>query len=185
MGWCGQAEAAGYAMLALAGRIGDPKMIERGQRSLDWLAHSPFNEHGFLLNYNADTGQWKDQDPVSQGQAMEGFARAILAGRKLKGVKTERWEEFLKKACALQAERILQPDWKPRNTAEAFFISPLCKGYRAVRRRRLQARGGQGGRVLREAAPRHGRAVLGRHARRQLRGQGRRLGGVPGVPRAV
>ena len=129
MGWCGQADAAGYAMLGLAGRLGDPKMIERGQRSLDWLARSPFKERGFLLNYDADTRQWKDQDPVSQGQAMEGFARAILAGRKIAGVKTERWEEFLKQACVVQAKRILQPDWSPRNTAEAFFVAPLCKGF--------------------------------------------------------
>lgn len=129
MGWCGQAEAAGYAMLALAGRIGDPKMPDRGQRSLDWLTHAPFNDRGFLLNYDAGTGKWKDQDPVSQGQAMEVFARAIALGRKLPGVKTERWEEFLKNACAVQAKRVLQPDWQPRNTGEAFFVSPLCKGF--------------------------------------------------------
>jgi len=48
MGWCGQAEAAGYAMLALAVRIGDPRMLTRGQRSLDWLAQSPFNDQRFL-----------------------------------------------------------------------------------------------------------------------------------------
>jgi hypothetical protein len=129
MGWCGQAEAAGYSMLALAGRIGDPKMMDRGQRSLDWLARSPFNERGFLLNYNADNGQWKDQDPVSQGQAMEVFARAIILGRRNRAVKTERWEAFLKKACSLQAKRILQPGWNPRNTAEAFFVSPLCQAH--------------------------------------------------------
>ncbi len=129
MGWCGQADAAGYAMLALAGRFGDPRMLDRGQRSLDWLTHAPFNDRGFLLNYDADTGRWKDQDPVSQGQAMESFARAIRVGRRLPGVKTERWEAFLKQACALQAQRVLQPDWQPRNTAEAFFVSPLCQGF--------------------------------------------------------
>jgi hypothetical protein len=129
MGWCGQADTAGYAMLALASRIGDPKMIGYGQRSLNLLAQSPFNPNGFLLNYDADTGQWKDQDPVSQGQGMEGFARAILAGRKLKGVNTARWEDFLKRACAVHAGRILKAEWQPVNTAEAFFISPLCKGY--------------------------------------------------------
>jgi hypothetical protein len=133
MGWCGQAEAAGYAMLALAVRIADPKMVDRGQRSLDWLARSPFNERGFLLNYNADDGRWKDQDPVSQGQAMEVFGRAVQFGRKKAGVKTERWEEFLRKACTVQAKRILEPGWNPRNTAEAFFVSPLCKGYELFR----------------------------------------------------
>ena len=104
-------------------------MLDRGQRTLDWLSHSPLNERGFLLNYDADTGRWKDQDPVSQGQAMESFGRAIQFGRKRPGVNTARWEEFLRQACAIQAQHILQPDWKPRNTAEAFFVAPLCKGY--------------------------------------------------------
>jgi hypothetical protein len=127
MGWCGQAEAAAYAMLVLADRIGDPGMRSRGQRALDWLTHSPFNDRGFLLNYDADTGKWRDQDPVSQGQAMEVFARAIAVGRKGSGVDTTLWEAFLKKACDVQSKRILRDDWKPRNTAEAFFVSPLCK----------------------------------------------------------
>lgn len=127
MGWAGQSDAGAYAMLGLARRIGDPAMLERGQRALDWLAEAPFNERGFLLNYNADNGQWRDQDPVSQGQAMEVFARAILAGRGMNGVNTRRWEVFLKKAATLHATRILRPDWTPVNTAEAFFVSPLAK----------------------------------------------------------
>ncbi len=130
MGWCGQADAAGYAMLGLSKKIGDPKMVSYGERSLNLLAQSPFNARGFLLNYNADNRQWKDQDPVSQGQAMEGFARAIRAGRNMKGVNTAPWEAFLRQACALHAGRILQPDWSPVNTAEAFFIAPLCQGRR-------------------------------------------------------
>lgn len=129
MGWCGQADTAAYAMLALADRLGDPQMISRGARSLNLLAQSPFNQNGFLLDYNADNSRWQAQDPVSQGQAMEGFARAILAGRGLKQVKTGPWEEFLKRACTVHAARILRDDWRPVNTAEAFFISPLCKGH--------------------------------------------------------
>lgn len=128
MGWCGQADTAGYAMLGLASRIGDPKMISYGQRSLDQLARSPFNQNGFLLDYDGDTGKWAAQDPVSQGQGMEGFARAIRAGRELESVNTASWEAFFKRACAVHAARILDPGWKPVNTAEAFFISPLCKG---------------------------------------------------------
>ena len=50
MGWCGQADAASYAMLALAKKIGDPKMVSYGERSLNLLAQSPFNANGFLLN---------------------------------------------------------------------------------------------------------------------------------------
>jgi len=128
MGWCGQAEAAGYAMLGLAERLKEPGMTSRGVRSLNLLSQSPFNQHGFLLDYNADNGKWSAQDPVSQGQAMESFARAILKGRGMKGVDTSPWEDFLRRACALHAARILRDDWRPVNTAEAFFISPLCKG---------------------------------------------------------
>jgi len=129
MGWCGQADTASYAMLGLAERLGDPKMVGRGERSLNLLCQSPINEHGFHVNFSADDGRWSAQDPVSQGQGMEGIARAILAGRKTKGIKTEPWEEFLKRACAVHAKRILRDNWKPVNTAEAFFISPLCKGH--------------------------------------------------------
>lgn len=129
MGWCGQAESASYAMLALADKIGDPRMVDYGVRSLNQLARSPFNENGFLLNYNADNQKWTAQDPVSQGQAMEGFARAIVAGR-ARGVDTKPWEDFLQRACAVHSARILRPDWSPVNTAEGFFISPLCQGYR-------------------------------------------------------
>lgn len=130
MGWCGQADTAGYAMLALADRAGDPRLVDMGVRSLNLLARSPLNENGFLLEYNADDGQWSGQDPVSQGQGMEGFARAILAGRELTGVSTAPWEDFFRQACAVHAARILRDDWRPVNTAEAFFISPLCKGHR-------------------------------------------------------
>lgn len=132
MGWCGQADAAGYAMLALAGRLGDPKMRSYGERSLNLLAQSPFNTNGFLLDYNADTGQWAAQDPVSQGQAMESFARAVRAGRQSQGINPAPWEKFFKRACQVHAARILDPTWKPVNTAEAFFISPLCKGHQLL-----------------------------------------------------
>lgn len=49
MGWCGQADAAGYSMLALADKIGDPKMVSYGERSLNLLSQSPFNKNVFRL----------------------------------------------------------------------------------------------------------------------------------------
>ena len=127
MGWAGQSDAGAYSMVALAKKLGNPKLLDYGQRSLDWLTESPFNADGFMVNYDADTQKWRDQDPVSQGQAMEVFARAILTGRQMKSVSTTKWESFLRKACSLHAKRILKADWKPVNTAEAFFVSPLCK----------------------------------------------------------
>ena len=130
MGWCGQADTASYAMLGLARTLKDPRMPDIGRRTLDLLAQAPFNDHGFLLIHDAESGKWSGQDPVSQGQAMEGFARAITAARDLGNIPTTTWEDFLRKACTLHAARILRADWSPINTAEAFFIAPLCHGHR-------------------------------------------------------
>ncbi len=129
MGWCGQAEALGGALPALNKRLGDVNAAKMAARSLDLLASSPFNKDGFLLKYTAETGKWSEQDPVSQGQAMENFARAILIARKHGGTDTKAWKQFLKTACKIHAARILRDDWRPVSTAEAFFVSPLCKAY--------------------------------------------------------
>jgi len=129
MGWCGQAEAMGGAFVLLAPRLGDSKAAGMAVRAMNHLATAPFNEHGFLLKYTAERQQWSDQDPVSQGQAMENFARAILAARKAGGIATKPWEDFLLKASTIHAARILRDDWRPVSTAEAFFVSPLCNAY--------------------------------------------------------
>jgi hypothetical protein len=129
MGWCGQAAAPGYALLALAKRLDDPKARDMAVRSLNFLATASFNEHGFLLRYSASSGNWSEQNAVSQGQAMENFARAILIARKQGGVDTKPWEAFLQKACEVHADRILRDDWRPVSTNEGFFVSPLCKGF--------------------------------------------------------
>lgn len=129
MGWCGQAAAPGYALLALAKRLDDPKARDMAVRSLNFLTTAPFNEHGFLLHYTAGSGAWSEQNAVSQGQAMENFARAILIARKRGGVDPKPWEAFLRKACEVHAQRILRDDWHPVSTNEGFFVAPLCKGY--------------------------------------------------------
>lgn len=129
MGWCGQAAAPGYALLALEGRLGDPKARDMAIRSLNFLATAPLNEQGFLLHYQAESGAWSEQNAVSQGQAMENFARAIRMARKQGGIDTAPWDAFLRKACQLHARRILGEDWRPVSTNEGFFVSPLCKAY--------------------------------------------------------
>ncbi len=129
MGWCGQAAAPGYALLVLDKRLGDPQARDMAVRSLNLLATTPFNEHGFQLRYSAGSGTWSEQNAVSQGQAMENFARAILIARKQGGIDTKPWEAFLQKACEVHAKRILRDDWRPGSTNEGFFVSPLCKGY--------------------------------------------------------
>lgn len=129
MGWCGQAEAPGYALVELSKRLNDPKAQDMAVRSLNLLAAAPFNQNGFLLHFSADSGNWSEQNAVSQGQAMENFARAVMIARKRDGIDTKPWEAFLKKACAIHARRILRDDWRPGSTNEGFFVSPLCKGY--------------------------------------------------------
>jgi len=56
---------------------------------------------------------------------MNSIALAIRAGRINKKVDVTSWEKFLKKACDIHARRLLSDNWNPRNTAEAFYISPL------------------------------------------------------------
>lgn len=62
---------------------------------------------------------------LSQGQAMLCFANAIRVGRE-KSMDTRLWEEFLRKACAFHTGRILDDNWSPLSTDQAFFIAPLC-----------------------------------------------------------
>ncbi len=129
MGWAGQSGAPGYALLVLADRLNAPEALTMAQASMDHLATSPFNENGFMVRYDPDKNRWYGQDPVSQGQGMENFARAINAGRKLDAVDTSSWETFLRKACDIHAARILHNDWRPKSTNEGFLVSPLCKGH--------------------------------------------------------
>ena len=128
MGWCGQADAAGASLLTLARRLGDPKAIDMATRSLDFLATAPVDDKGFPVEYNAGAGHWGGRDHVSMAQAMESFARAVRAGRAMKLDNTQAWEAFLRKACEVQATRILEDRWHPQSTAEAYYISPLCLG---------------------------------------------------------
>ncbi len=125
MGWCGQAAAPAYAMQVLADELNDREVWSKTQRSLDHLCSSPIDESGFCVIYDVNSNSWSGKDPVSQGQAMNNIALAIKEGRKNNNINTSRWEVFLKKSADIFAERILSETWKPRNTAEAFLISPL------------------------------------------------------------
>lgn len=125
LGWCGQAEAPGYALQVLAKRLHDPAIEHMVQKSLDFISTSPVTSDGFCVNFDIDAKQWTRKDPVSMGQAMNNIAMAIRYGRKNKTVKTEKWENFLRQACNVQVKRLESKQWNPRNTAESFLISPL------------------------------------------------------------
>ena len=127
MGWCGQADSPGYAFQVLANRIGDPSIHDKVQRSLDFLTGAEFKGDGlFTVRYNFLTGAWDQGDPVSCGQAMYDFAKAIEVARKSKEYDTSKWEKFLRKACDSASDHILSKDWNPRSTAEGFYIAPLA-----------------------------------------------------------
>ena len=127
MGWCGQAESLGYALQGLKPVLNkNEKIIDHQiQSSVDFLTESPFNEDGFHLVYNMNEKKWKEQDNVSQGQAMYSFAKAIQAAEKSHDYDYTKWAVFLKKACDVHSDRILKDDWKPVSTNEAFYIAPL------------------------------------------------------------
>jgi len=126
MGWCGQADSPGYSLQLLKNQLNDnTKINEMVQKSLAFLATCPVNNQGFPVIYNAEKNSWENPDPVSMGQGMYNIVKAIKSARKSKQYKTEKWEEFLKKACDYASNRIMMKDWKPASTAEGFYIAPL------------------------------------------------------------
>lgn len=136
MGWCGQADSPGYALQVLEKRLEDRSVPDRVQRSLDFLSGYPVDEVGnFPVGYRIDQGKYHGGDPVSCGQAMYNFAKAIEVGRRSKRYDTRRWERFLQQACDGVSKQILMPDWKPRSSAEGFYVAPLAIASRLFKNR--------------------------------------------------
>ncbi len=125
MGWAGQSEAPTYALQVLKENLKDDSIDQMVQKSLDHICTSKLTKNGFCVNFNMKTQKWSKTDPVSEGQAMNSIALAIKYGRTNAKVNTTKWEKFLKKACDLHQQRISDNNWNPRNTAEAFYISPF------------------------------------------------------------
>lgn len=96
------------------------------QQSLDFLTTFPTLDGGlFRTEYGIEKGGYSGGDHVSCGQAMYNLAKAIEHGRKNKKYSTQKWEEFLSKVADAQSRRILDEQWNPYSTAEAFYIAPL------------------------------------------------------------
>lgn len=151
MGWCGQAAVPGYALPVLVPIPEMSDLRDKAQRSLDFLTTAKFHESGFHTWYNVDEKRWERIEVLSEGQAMQNLFAALRV-TPVTGLDGSRWERFLRQACALHAERILDPAWYPVSTNEAFLIAPLCQGAS-----RFQDAN------LREAALKAGRHYLDRH----------------------
>ncbi len=124
MGWCGQADSPGYSLQVLAKGLGAPEAVNMARRTLDFLSGAQFYDGGFHTWYTLDKDAWSHHEPLSQGQAMMNFARAIRVGRAARA-DTSKWEAFLRKAADFHSARILAPYWKPHSTDQGFFIAPL------------------------------------------------------------
>ena len=126
MGWCGQADSPGYALQVLAKRLNDSQISDMVQKSLDFLTTYEINPETGIFPVRFDGRGYSQGDPVSCGQAMYNFAKAIETARKNKRFDTSKWETFLKKACDAASMRILSENWNPKSTAEGFYIAPLA-----------------------------------------------------------
>lgn len=126
MGWCGEADSPGYALQVLEDKLKDPAIHDYVQRSLDFLSTFPIDTASgmFAVGYNGT--KFYGGDPVSYGQALYNFAKAIMTAQKTKRYDSRKWESFLRNACQAQSKRILSKDWNPKSTAEAFLIAPLA-----------------------------------------------------------
>jgi hypothetical protein len=125
LGWAGQSEAPVYALQVLAEDLKDNNVWSYVQKSMDHICTSPIGASGFPVRYEVETNTWERPDPVSEGQAMNSIALGIKVGRQNQKANTEKWEKFLQQACDVHSKRLLAETWNPRNTAEAFYISPL------------------------------------------------------------
>ena len=126
MGWCGQADSPGYSLQVLAKRLNDSRISDMVQNSLDFLTTYEVNPETGIFPVRFDGKGYSQGNPVSCGQAMYNFAKAIETARKNKRFDTSKWETFLKKACDAASSRILSENWNPRSTAEGFYIAPLA-----------------------------------------------------------
>lgn len=126
MGWCGEADSPGYALQVLEDKLKDPAIHDYVQRSLDFLSTFPIDTASgmFAVGYNGT--KFYGGDPVSCGQALYNFAKAIMTAQKTKRYDSRKWESFLLNACQAQSKRILSKDWNPKSTAEAFLSAPLA-----------------------------------------------------------
>ena len=137
MGWCGQADSPGYSLQVLSKMLDDEAVEPMVQRSLDYLSTFAIDDNSgiFVVGYNGE--KYHGGDPVSCGQAMYNFAKAIQTARKNRRYNTDKWEDFLFRASESVSNRILSDDWNPLSTAEGFYIAPLAISSKLFREKRF------------------------------------------------
>lgn len=133
MGWCGQADSPGYSLQVLSEMLNDRDIENMVQASMDFLTTYEVNPETGFFPVRYDGKGYSQGDPVSCGQAMYNFAKAIETARKSRKYDTAKWEEFLRKAADASSARILSPEWDPESTAEGFYIAPLAIASRLFR----------------------------------------------------
>lgn len=126
MGWCGQADSPGYSLQVLNDRLQDPGVEDMIQKSMDFLTTYKVNPEKGLFPVRYEGKGYSQGDPVSCGQAMYNFAKAIETARKSGKYDIRKWESFLREAADAASARILSDDWNPRSTAEGFYMAPLA-----------------------------------------------------------
>ena len=136
MGWCGQADSPGFSLQVLSKMLADSDIEPMVQRSLDYLTTFEIdtNKGTFVVGYNGE--KFHGGDPVSCGQAMYNFAKAIEVARKNRKYDTSKWEAFLQHACEAVSNRVLSEEWNPKSTAEGFYIAPLAISAKLFRNKR-------------------------------------------------
>ena len=139
MGWCGQADSPGYSLQVLSKLLDDSNIEDMVQRSLDYLATFEVDDSKgvFAVGFNGE--KFHGGDPVSCGQAMYNFAKAIQTARKNHKYETKKWESFLRHAADAVSNRILSEEWNPISTAEGFYIAPLAISSKLFRNKRYLA----------------------------------------------
>ena len=136
MGWCGQADSPGYSLQVLSKMLGDSAIESMVQRSLDYLTTFAIDDSKGIFKVGFNGERFHGGDPVSCGQAMYNFAKAIETARKGRKYDTEKWEHFLRHAADAVSNRILSPEWSPVSTAEGFYIAPLAISAKLFRNKR-------------------------------------------------
>ena len=140
MGWCGCAATCGYALPVLDREASDWR---KAQRSLDFLSDTfvkTISPTGglFRVVFDMKTGETSRGDPVSCGQALRSFMRAIrfAQGKGAERLDPTKWKAFAERALEAAATEILRADWRePESTGPGFLTSPLVLGAETFGRR--------------------------------------------------